>query len=85
MDRQDLLARTDGKTRGNEYGMRRARYKNNMKKFWFPNRSIDYWNGLEIEIIMSKKNNHEFNTKTCKKTWRHGSISLAQILYTTTW
>ena len=56
-DRKDLLLRGEreaGYLRGHEKKLRKGRcLKKHTKKFSFPHRSIDTWNGLKEQIVMA--------------------------------
>lgn len=69
MDWRDLLARDDGKTRGNEYEIRKNRFVNHVKRFSFPN-STDIYNGLEVEVVWTK-NIHNFKNRLDKSRYGH--------------
>ena len=53
------------------------------KKYSFPQRNIDTWNGLKEEVIMAK-NVHQLKEKLDKHIYRQDHTSAAQALYTTT-
>lgn len=45
VDKEDLLTRADGKTRGHEYRMRTTGCLNDVKKYCFSGRNTDTWSG----------------------------------------
>lgn len=59
---QNLMIRADGKKRGNEYRVRKARHLHDVKKFRFPGRNNDIWNGMDTEGMKAYKN-PEFKTR----------------------
>ena len=55
--------------RGHEKKLRKGRCLKNTKKFGFPHRSIDTWNGLNEQIVMATSV-HNFKAKL--DTYRYG-------------
>ena len=55
---------------------------NDTKKYSFPQRSIDTWNGLKEEVIMAK-NVHQRKEKLDKYRYRDRTTRVAQAMYTT--
>ena len=56
-DRIDLILRRKGKVRnlrGHKKKLQKGICLNDTKKYSFPQRSIDTWNGLKKEVIMTK-------------------------------
>ena len=51
VDREDLFRTETGRTRGHDFKMKKTRCKGDIKKFSFPNRSIDTWNMLNCETV----------------------------------
>ena len=55
-DRKDIILRRKGEARnlrGHKKKLQKGIYLNNTKKYNFPQRSIDTWNGLK-EVIVAK-------------------------------
>ena len=46
VDRENFVERDEGRTRGHSYKIRKGRCNRDVKKYSFPYRSIDKWNGL---------------------------------------
>ena len=71
-DRKDLILRRKGEARnfrGYKITLQKGICLNDTKKYSFPQRSIDTWNGLNEEVIMGK-NVHQLQEKLCK--YRYG-------------
>ena len=54
VDRENFVERDEGRTRGRSYKIRKGRCNRDVKKYSFPNRSIDKWNGLEEEVVCAR-------------------------------
>ena len=64
-DRKDLILRRKGETRklnGHKKNCKKGICLNDTKKYSFPQRYIDTWNGLKEEVIMAK-NIHQLKEK----------------------
>ena len=71
-DRKDLILRTKGESRnlrGHKKILQKGISLNNLKKYSFPPKSINIWNGLKEEVIMAK-NVHQLKEKLDK--YRYG-------------
>ena len=76
IDRQDLvMLKEDGgrETRGHARKIRKRQCLRNIKKFSFPHRTVDVWNGLSEEIVTAE-NVHIFKDKLDK--FRYGDRSI---------
>ena len=76
IDRQDLVTlKEDGgrETRGHSRKIRKSQCLRNIKRFSFPHRTVDIWNGLSEEIVTAD-NLHIFKDKLDK--YRYGDRSL---------
>ena len=62
VDRDDLFVWNRRSTRAHGMKLRKTRCLRDIKKYSFPYRIIDTWNGLDSEIV-SAKNIHEFKMK----------------------
>ena len=68
VDRNDLAPQMEGggrQTRGHGRKIRKGRCVSDIKKYSFPNRTIDVWNGLKKEVVTAK-NLHTFKEKLDK-------------------
>ena len=72
VDRENFIVRDDGRTRGHSYKVKRGRCKGDVKKYSFPYRCIDKWNGLGEEVVCSR-NIHEFKENFDKYEIRGGT------------
>ena len=61
IDKVDFVTRDEGRTRGHEFKLKKVVCKSNVRKFSFPYRSIECWNGLEEEVVQAR------NIQTFKK------------------
>ena len=68
LDREDLCVRSERETRGHGKKLRATTCRRDVKKFSFPNRSIELWNGLEEEVVCAR-NIHDFKEKLEKRIW----------------
>ena len=57
VDREDLIQRDEGRTRGHRYKLKKTRCLKKLKKDSFPYRCIDVWNELEEEVVDAKNVN----------------------------
>ena len=76
IDRQDLVALEEAggrEIRGHSRKIRKRQCLRNIKKFSFPHRTVDIWNGLSEEIVTAD-NVHIFKDKLDK--YRNGDRSL---------
>ena len=62
LDREDLITRDEGRTRGHSYKLRKIKGLKDVKKFSFPNRSLEAWNSLKEEVVAAG-NIHMFKQK----------------------
>ena len=75
IDREDLLLkgqRETGNLRGHGSKLRKGICLKNTKKFSFPHRNIDTWNGLNEEIVTAASV-HKFKTKLDKNRYGDGT------------
>ena len=71
-DRKDLILRRKGEARnlkGHKKKMQKGICLKDTKKYSFPQRSIDTWNGLKENVIMAK-NVHQLKEKL--NNYRYG-------------
>ena len=54
IDKEDMIIRDTGITRGHEYKVKIPTCKGDIKKFSFPFRSIEKWNRLDEEVVKAK-------------------------------
>lgn len=76
IDRQDLvlLANEEGRrTRGHSKKIRKSKCSGDIRKYSFPHRTVDIWNGLSEEVVAAD-NVHKFKEKLDR--WRHGDRTL---------
>lgn len=59
-ERKKLLIR-DNRRRGHECKFKKSRCLNNVKKFSFQNRTVNFWNGLQVKVVQTR---HIFYFKT---------------------
>ena len=62
VDREDLFVWDRSATRGHGKKLKKSRCLRDIKKYSFPYRTVDAWNGLEPEIVQAKSI-HEFKMK----------------------
>ena len=62
IDRDDLFICDTRVTRGHNKKLKKMEYLRDIKKYSFPYRCIDIWNGLGKETVQAK-NIHEFKAK----------------------
>ncbi|MPC60474.1 hypothetical protein E2C01_054519 [Portunus trituberculatus] len=77
IDRQDLVSLTedgDTRTRGHSKKIMNSQCLRNIKKFSFPNRMMDIWNGLSEEEIVAAESEHTFKEKLDKCRYRDRSL-----------
>ena len=65
MDRKNIITKSDGKTRGHKYKLKKSKGLKDMKKHSFPKRSMEILNGLKEETVWAK-NIHMFKSKVDK-------------------
>lgn len=72
LDKDDIITRDTGITRGHSYKVKKPICKNDIKKFSFPYRSIEQWNRLAEEVVRAR-NIHIFKQKLDESGWRDGT------------
>ena len=67
-----LIKSDSHRTRGNDLRLQKSNVKYDMRKFYFTNRVVDYWNSLPNCVVTAS------NTKTFKtrldQYWQHRDI-----------
>ena len=62
MDNEDLFMWDPRDTRGHSKKLKKTACRRDVKKYSFPNRSIEIWNNLD-ETVVQARNIHEFKVK----------------------
>ena len=62
VDKDDLFVRDSRDTRGHDMKLKKTTCRRDIKKYSFPNRSIEIWNKLN-ETVVNARNIHEFKAK----------------------
>ena len=72
LDREDLISRDEGITRGHRFKLKKTRCLKDVKKDSFPYRCIDVWNGLDEEVV-DAANVHTFKSRYDKCCYGDGT------------
>ena len=62
MNREDIITKDDGKTRGHRYKLKKSKGLQDVNKHSFPNSSLEIWNGLREQVV-GARNIHMFKSK----------------------
>ena len=73
IDRGHLYELNVRKTRGHGRKLKAATSRRDIKKYSFPHRSIEAWNGLEKEVVRAR-NIHIFKEKLDKYSYGDGTV-----------
>ena len=63
LDREDLVVRVVGRTRGHEYKLKKTKGLKDAKKHSFPNRSLEACNDLKEGMVTAGYNIQKFKSK----------------------
>lgn len=73
LDREHLFIMNERETRGHGRKLKVTTCRRDIKKFSFPHRSIEAWNGLEGEVVCAT-NIHDFKEKLDKNSYGNGTV-----------
>ena len=72
LDRNDLVVRDSGVTRGHGKKLKKAACRRDIKKNSFPQRSVEIWNALEEDVV-NAKSIHGFKERLDRSRYRDGT------------
>ena len=72
LDRDDLFVWDATNTRGHGKRLKKTRCLQDVKKYSFPHRSIDAWNGLDSETVEAGCM-HDFQAKSDRERYGDGT------------